>query len=125
MHARMHARMTLRGWFVSAHYSMLHVLTWGNRPDKDDLGKTIRLKSLVWTALILTMNLIAVAGVVLFGLRFELALAILTFLTSAPTFVLPFSAVLLWGTDSWRARYGERFGWPPEPGTVVRPPKRD
>lgn len=117
--------MTLRGWFVSAHYSMLHVLTWGNRPDKDDLGKTIRLKSLVWTALILTMNLIAVAGVVLFGLRFELALAILTFLTSAPTFVLPVSAVLLWGTDSWRARYGERFGWPPEPGTVVRPPKRD
>ena len=87
--------VTLRGWFMAAHTSMLHVLSWGNRPDRDDVEGDMRRKSLVWMVVVLLLNALAIFGVVMLGVRFEVTLAVVTFISSFPTFVIPAAGVCM------------------------------
>ena len=87
--------VTLRGWFMAAHTSMLHVLSWGNRPDRDSIEGDMRRKSLGWVLVVLLLNGLAVFGVVMLGVGFEVTLAIVTFISSFPTLIIPLLGVCM------------------------------
>ena len=55
----------------------------------------MRRKSLVWMVVVLLLNALAIFGVVMLGVRFEVTLAVVTFISSFPTFVIPAAGVCM------------------------------
>ena len=48
---------------------MLHVLSWGNRPDGVNVEGDMRRKSFAWMLVVLLLNGLAIFGVVMLGVR--------------------------------------------------------
>ena len=86
-------------WMFIAHASMYHVLTWGNRPDRDISARSMNIQSFFLMMGVLILNAVVVFGFASYGLRFEAPLAVVSLLAGAPLLIMPLMALCVWASD--------------------------
>jgi hypothetical protein len=79
------------GWFTTFHASLLHAITWGNRPDQTVSRKWMRCKSAAIATLIFMMNAFAIG----FGKHAAQLLPYLYVIVVGPTVVMQLMSLLL------------------------------
>ena len=85
------SRIALVGPNGAGKSTLLKLMAQELLPTEGDM----RRKSLVWMVVVLLLNALAIFGVVMLGVRFEVTLAVVTFISSFPTFVIPAAGVCM------------------------------